>query len=199
MQPLIERDKNLRCPLWIWVQAGEGTAVEALLRNIAHDEEVDVDVMVALQRCRGDETARQQITDRIREHVGGEEFRRLETAAATRRLLFELREAHSDERDVDLGIVYDTLAHGADPNAREEDVLDDVEDELEEDNEVDEEEDDDDEDDGDQQEDEEDLEEYGELADDGEGGDDDTVISRNTSTGTRGGGAEEEPEGELEV
>merc|ERR1712061_68433 len=152
------------CPLWIWVQAGEGTAVEAQLRNIAHEEEVDVDVMVALQRCRGNEVARQQITDRIREHVGAEEFRRLETTAATRRLLLEVREAHSDERDLDLGIIYDTIAHGADPNAREEDVLEDVEEELE-DN--DEEEDDD----------EDDLQEYGELEeDDGEEGDDDTVI-----------------------
>ena len=52
MQPNIERDKILRCPLWIWVQNGAVTAVEALLRNVAHDEEVDADVLMALQRRR---------------------------------------------------------------------------------------------------------------------------------------------------
>jgi len=120
LQPLIDRDKSLRCPLWIWVQFGGATAVEALLRNAAHDEEVDADVMMALQRCRGNEDARQSIQEHIREHVGDEEFRRLEVVAATRRLLSELREAHTEERDLDVKIVHDTLQHGANPNAREE-------------------------------------------------------------------------------
>lgn len=120
LRPLIEGDRSLRVPLWMWVQAGGVTAVEALLRNSRHDEEVDTDVLVALQRCRGDDAGKQQISDRIREHVGEEEFRRLTVSAATRRLLNELRDAHSEERAFDLAIVQDALALGANANAREE-------------------------------------------------------------------------------
>jgi len=149
LQPLIDRDKTLRCPLWLWVQVGSVLAVEALLRNSAHDEEVDADSLVALQRCRGSEEAKLQITERLREHVGEEEFKRLEAVAATRRLLLELREAHGEERDPDLDIVHDALAHGANPNAREEEEdepleEDDVEEEDQEDDEDDGEDDDDD-------------------------------------------------------
>jgi len=153
LQPLIDRDKSLRCPLWLWVQVGSIPAVEALLRNSAHDEEVDADALVALQRCRGGEEAKQQIADRLREHVGEEEFKRLEAVAATRRLLLELREAHGEERDPELDVVRDALAHGANPNAREEEEDEDgveEDDPEEEDQEEDEEEpEDDDEADGD--------------------------------------------------
>merc|ERR1712050_338932 len=128
LQPLIDRDKSLRCPLWLWVQAGAATAVEALLRNTAHTEDVDADVFVALQRCRGSDTVRTQISDRLKEHVGEEEFQRLMVVAATRRLLSELREAQGEERDPEVDIVSDALAQGANPNAREE-SLDDAEDE----------------------------------------------------------------------
>jgi len=146
LHPLIDRDKTVRCPLWFWVQVGSVPAVEALLRNAAHDEEVDADALVALQRCRGSDEAKQQITERLCEHVGEEEFKRLEVVAATRRLLLELREAHGEERDPDLAVVHDALAHGANPNAREEE---------EDDEEVEEEEDDEDGEDEDQDEDEE--------------------------------------------
>merc|ERR1739848_24776 len=69
LSPSICRDKSLRCPLWVWVQAGGVTAVEALLRNSAHDEEVDTDVVVALQRCRGIDESTQRIEDRLQEFV----------------------------------------------------------------------------------------------------------------------------------
>lgn len=140
LAPLIDRDKSLRCPLWIWVQSGTVAAVEALLRNAAHDEEVDTDVVMAWQRCRASEANRTQIQARLQEYVGDEEFRRLDSAAGTRRLLLELREAHNEERDLDLAVVVDSLARGANPNAREE-SLDEPDDE-----DLDEEADDDDED-----------------------------------------------------
>ncbi|CAJ1366913.1 unnamed protein product, partial [Effrenium voratum] len=58
----------------------------------------------------------------------GEEFKRLEAAAATRRLLMELREAHTEEREPELGTVCEALAQGANPNAQEEDEETDEED-----------------------------------------------------------------------
>lgn len=174
LRPLIARDRSLRCPLWFWVQAGSVMAVEALLRNAAHDEDVDVDVFVALQRCRGDDASKQMINDHVHEHVGDEEYRRLEAAAATRRLLLELRDAHTEERDLDLDIVQDTLSRGANPNATEEALEDDgmEEDEEEqedgsdsdlEDGEQDDEDDDDDSsEDADDEDDDEDEKESGE-------------------------------------
>lgn len=125
LKPLIYRDRSLRCPLWVWVQFGATMAVEALLRNASHEEEVDSHVLVALQRCRksgetdGDTEAVEKIAEMLREHVGEEEFRRLEQIAATRRLLQEVREAHTDERDLDLEVLCDTLARGANPNTVE--------------------------------------------------------------------------------
>merc|ERR1712176_1563607 len=44
LQPLVDNDKGLKVPLWVWVQAGRTTAVEALLRNANHEEDIDVDV-----------------------------------------------------------------------------------------------------------------------------------------------------------
>eukprot|EP00929_Paragymnodinium_shiwhaense_P006803 TRINITY_DN110764_c0_g1_i1.p1 TRINITY_DN110764_c0_g1~~TRINITY_DN110764_c0_g1_i1.p1 ORF type:complete len:1400 (-),score=415.85 TRINITY_DN110764_c0_g1_i1:154-4353(-) len=159
LQPLIDRDKTLRCPLWIWVQAGASTYVEALLRNASHDEDIDVDVIVALQRCRGGEAVQSQISAHLRDYVGDEdEFARLSSLAATRRLLQELREAQGEERDIDMTVLYDTLALKADPNAREESLdddededadMDDEEAEEEEDEEDDENEANDDDEDGD--------------------------------------------------
>merc|ERR1719291_1442098 len=132
LRPLVGSDKSLRCPLWMWVQFGSAPSAEPLLRNAAHEEEVDTDVVVSLQRCSGDSNAKRRIADQLREHVGEEEFSRLEAAAATRRLLQELREAHSEERDPDLEVVCDCLALGANPNAREEEPLDEEEEEEEE-------------------------------------------------------------------
>jgi len=165
MKPIIDSDKSLRCPLWLWVQFGTVMAVEALLRNAAHDEEVDTDVFMALQRCRASETSRKQIEQRLHEFVGDEEFKRLRTAAATRRLLHEAREAQSEERDLDLEVIRDALAHGANPNAREESLEEELgEEEDDEDN------DDDEEDEGD------DLEDDYEQEDDEE--DDDDEVNR---------------------
>lgn len=120
LQPLIGKDKRLRCPLWMWVQIGAVSAAEAIVRNASHDEEIDVDVLVALQRCR-DHSAKEEITSLLQDHLGEEEFKRLEAAAATRRLLMELREAHTEEREPELDIVCEALAQGANPNAQEED------------------------------------------------------------------------------
>merc|ERR1712032_1453384 len=103
-------------------------------------------------RSRGSEVSRQQIADRIREYSGDEEFRRLGGVAATRRLLHELREAHNEERDFDLEIVHDTIACGANPNAREESLDEpEEEEELDDEDDVDDEEDDDDDDDEDEE------------------------------------------------
>jgi len=148
LRPLIDRQTSLLCPLWIWVQAGVAVAVEAMLRNSAHDEDVDVDVIMALQRCCCAEESKERIAARIREHVGEDEFRRLSTHAATYRLLMELREAHTEGRDFDLEVVRDALHHGANPNAREEDIDDDTEEALDEDNGENDEEEDGEEDDG---------------------------------------------------
>jgi len=120
LQPLIGKDKRLRCPLWMWVQIGAVSAAEAIVRNASHDEEIDADVLVALQRCR-DHSAKEEITSLLQDHLGEEEFKRLEAAAATRRLLMELREAHTEEREPELDIVCEALAQGANPNAQEED------------------------------------------------------------------------------
>ncbi|CAE7401998.1 rnf217 [Symbiodinium pilosum] len=121
LQPLIGKDKRLRCPLWMWVQLGAVSAAEALVRNASHDEEIDVDVLVALQRCRGGHSQKAEITSLLQEHLGEEEFKRLEASGATRRLLMELREAHTEEREPELDIVCEALAQGANPNAQEED------------------------------------------------------------------------------
>lgn len=43
----------MRLPLWVWIQAGSAAAVEALLRNAAHEEAVGEDVFIALQRSSG--------------------------------------------------------------------------------------------------------------------------------------------------
>merc|ERR1712060_54967 len=180
LHSLINRDKSVRLSLWFWVQVGEATAVEALLRNAAHDERVDADVFMALQRCRGTESVQQQISDYLREYIGEEEFRRLQVTAATRRLLLELREANNDERDFDLWIICNALACGADPNAREEEAFEDVDDLDEEDEaEEDDEEVETDEDDGEQQEDEDEDGEFNE--EEFEEADDDTGISHTPS------------------
>merc|ERR1712070_38398 len=92
-------------------------------------------------------------------YVGEEEFKRLTIAASTRRLLHELREAHNEERDIDIDIVHDTLALGANPNAREESLEEDDED-MEEGE-------------GDEEDEIEDDEEEEANMDDGEEGDDD--------------------------
>ncbi|CAJ1450347.1 unnamed protein product, partial [Effrenium voratum] len=92
LEPLIKQDKRLRCPLWVWVQIGAVASAEALVRNASHDEEIDIDVLVALQRCRSNAPEKEEITSLLQEYLG-EEFKRLEAAAATRRLLMELREA----------------------------------------------------------------------------------------------------------
>eukprot|EP00928_Gymnodinium_smaydae_P031276 TRINITY_DN22_c0_g3_i1.p1 TRINITY_DN22_c0_g3~~TRINITY_DN22_c0_g3_i1.p1 ORF type:complete len:1433 (-),score=369.84 TRINITY_DN22_c0_g3_i1:79-4377(-) len=157
LQPLVLADASLRCPLWIWVQAGSATAVEALLRNSAHEEEVTEETLVALQRCRGSEAARQQISARICQHVGVTEFQRLGAMAAARRLLMELREAYGEKRDFDRELVREALAQGANPNAREE-TMDDAEDDLD-DEEEDEEEEEEDEEDEEEDEDDDDDEE----------------------------------------
>lgn len=191
LQPLIDRDKSLRCPLWIWVQFGGVTAVEALLRNAAHEEEVDADVLMALQRCRGGAQAHQQLAEHLRKHVGEEEFRRLEQAAATRRLLQELREAHTEERDLDLGVVCESLAQGANPNAREEEVMDDAEEMEEEDGDEDDEEED--EEDAEGAEDEDDDTE--EAAAEGEDEQQDEYVEAEVEE-KLAGEEEEEPEGE---
>lgn len=188
LKPLIDRDKSLRCPLWTWVQAGASAAVEALLRNAAHDEEVDADVMMALQRCRGDEATKLEIAARIQEHVGEKEFQRLAAIAATRRLLLEVREAHSEERNLELEVLRDALGHGANPNAREE-ALDDPGEELEDEEEEEEAEDEEEEDDDEEDEDGEDEEEGGEGEDEGEGGEDE---AEDEEPGEGDGGEEEE-------
>jgi len=121
LQPLIVKDKRLRCPLWIWVQLGAVQACEAMVRNASHDEEIDVDVLVALQRCRGPTEDKEEISNLLQDHLGDEEFKRLEAAAATRRLLLELREAHTEEREPELDLILEALAQGANPNAQEED------------------------------------------------------------------------------
>jgi len=182
LQPIINRDKSLRCPLWIWVQAGGVTAVEALLRNSSHDEEVEVDVLVGLQRCRGTDADKQLIADQLKEFVGEEEFKRLSAVAGTRRLLHELREAHTEDRDIDIEVVHSALAQGANPNAREE-SLDDAEDEEEEEideEEVDGDEEEDDDDDGEDDDDQDEAENEDEdLEDDEEDdGDEDTEVDR---------------------
>jgi len=154
LQPLIDSDQSLRCPLWVWVRSGAVTAVEALLRNSAHDEDVDTDVLLALQCCRAVEDCKNKISGHICNYLGEVEFARLNAAAATHRLLLEAREAHSEERDLDLDVISDAIAHGANPNAREESIgepeeveEEDVEEEGEEDEE-DEDDDGDDEEDG---------------------------------------------------
>jgi len=158
LQPLISRDKRLRCPLWIWVQLGAVAAAEALVRNSSHDEEIDIDVLIALQRCRKGPSEKAEITTLLQEHLGEEEFKRLESAGATRRLLMELREAHTEEREPELDIVCEALAQGANPNAQEEDE-----------DETDEEEGEDEEDSGSMEEDDEDGdEETDREEDDGE-------------------------------
>ncbi|CAE7038468.1 rnf217 [Symbiodinium natans] len=121
LQPLIGKDKRLRCPLWMWVQLGAVSAAEALVRNASHDEEIDIDVLVALQRCRGGHSEKAEMTSLLQEHLGEEEFKRLEAAGATRRLLMELREAHTEEREPELDTILEALAQGANPNAQEED------------------------------------------------------------------------------
>jgi len=127
LEPLIKQDKRLRCPLWVWVQIGAVASAEALVRNASHDEEIDIDVLVALQRCRSNAPEKEEITSLLQEYLG-EEFKRLEAAAATRRLLMELREAHTEEREPELGTVCEALAQGANPNAQEEDEETDEED-----------------------------------------------------------------------
>jgi len=131
LRPLVDKDKSLRCPLWMWIQAGIPCAVEALLRNASYDEDVDEDALVALQRCRGSEESRRQISDRLQEYVGSEDFQRLAAAAATRRLLMEVREALGEKRNLDLAVIRDALACGANPNAREEDIDDEALDDSE--------------------------------------------------------------------
>eukprot|EP00435_Cladocopium_sp_Y103_P046929 s615_g13.t1 len=54
------------------------------------------------------------------EHLGAEEFQRLSAAAATRRMLLELREAHTEEREPELDLILEALAQGANANAQEE-------------------------------------------------------------------------------
>lgn len=136
LQPLILKDKRLRCPLWIWVQLGSVQASEALVRNASHDEEIDIDVLVGLQRCRGPTVDKEQISNLLQEHLGAEEFQRLSAAAATQRMLLELREAHTEEREPELDLILEALAQGANANAQEED-----EDETDEEDAEDEEED----------------------------------------------------------
>lgn len=136
LQPLILKDKRLRCPLWIWVQLGSVQASEALVRNASHDEEIDIDVLVGLQRCRGPTVDKEQISNLLQEHLGAEDFQRLSAAAATRRMLLELREAHTEERKPELDLILEALAQGANANAQEED-----EDETDEEDAEDEEED----------------------------------------------------------
>lgn len=163
----ISNDKSLRCPLWVWVQDGNATAVEALLRNTAHDEEIEVDVLVSLQRSRGGPEALKSIADQLRGYVGIQEFQRLDQAAATRRLLQELREAYTEERDPDLDIICDSLEHGANPSAREEDDDDEpIEFEGEESEEQDEEEDEEKEEEEDEEDGEEEADEEEERNDD---------------------------------
>ena len=92
-------------------------------------------MLVALQRCRAppeDKAAhprpdpglhmhgQEQIAKLLEEHQGCEEFQRLAAAASTRRLLLELREAHTEEREPELDLVLEALAQGANPNAQEE-------------------------------------------------------------------------------
>lgn len=164
--PLIAKDKSLRCPLWVWVQSGAVSATEALVRNAAHDEDIDADVLVALQRCRGTGAEKEQISTLLKEHVGQEEYQRLEAAGATKRLLMELREAYTEERDPELDVICDALSLGANPNAQEEDGDEDVdEDEEGEEDEEDDRESMDDDEDGD---DDETPEDYGEDEPEGE-------------------------------
>ncbi|CAK0853634.1 unnamed protein product, partial [Prorocentrum cordatum] len=120
LRPQVQGDPNMKLPLWVWVQAGSLPAVEALLRNAAHDEAVGADVFIALHRSRGDEETRRGMAERLREHVGEARLRHLQTSAATRMLMLELRQAHDEERDVEVSTVREALALGADAAAREE-------------------------------------------------------------------------------
>lgn len=151
LQPLILRDKSLRCPLWLWVQTGNVIASEALLRNAAHDEEVNADVLLALQRCRIS-GALAELTKLLQDFCGEETFRRLEKQASTRRMLMELREAFHEEREPELDVICDALSKGADAQAQEE--VEEEEDDNDEEDEDEEDEDNDEEDDGEGSEDE---------------------------------------------
>ncbi|CAJ1366907.1 unnamed protein product [Effrenium voratum] len=108
-------------PLWTWVEHGSVAAVEALLRSA--EATVSVDDVISLQRCRS-EKPRQQIEELLRRKCGEEEYARLRTEAATRRLLQELREAFDDQRDVQLSIIQSSLELEADANAQEEETED---------------------------------------------------------------------------
>merc|ERR1712110_655051 len=110
-----------RLPLWVWVQEGTASAVEALLSVAGeHGEQIDVDTLVALQRCHNETASRQEIECKLHQHLGNQEFGKLQAAASTRRLFQELHEAYDDQRNVCLDIIHDTLAKGGNANSQEE-------------------------------------------------------------------------------
>eukprot|EP00435_Cladocopium_sp_Y103_P049619 s615_g15.t1 len=117
LRPVLKAGGPARAPLplWTWIEHGSVAAVEALLRST---ETVCVEDVITLQRCRLPQ--REQIQDLLQRKCGEEEFLRLQTEAATRRLLQELREAFDDQRDVKLLTLQNSLDLGADANAQEE-------------------------------------------------------------------------------